>query len=270
MSRSPTLARLRGMPVVGGLLKARYERLFATPHGASCLSGSYLSFAAAASVAPASMTQGYDLAAAGELYENRMYAVLLKDYPALYWMRRWLPNARRIFDIGGHVGLMYYAYAKYLAYPADMTWTVCDVPAVVARGQALARERGQTQLTFTTALGDVVGSDLVLATGSLQYIETPLAAQLGALRDRPPYVIINETPTHRAPELITLQNIGVSICPYRIANHDDIPRQMMAIGYELVDSWDDPVRRTEIPFVTSPAAIAYSGFAFRLANHAHA
>lgn len=39
---------------------------------------------------------------------------------------------------------------------------------------------------------------------------------------------------------------------------------MADLGYELVDAWEDPVRRTEIPYVTEPLAIPYSGFYFRL------
>lgn len=249
--------------MIRAALKARYERNFVTAKGAGCLSGAYPDFAAAAAAAPTSMAVGYDIDATGSMYRERMSRVLLKDYPALLWLSRLMPDARSVFDIGGHVGVMYYAYRRYLDFRRDLTWTVCDVPSVVRAGEAMARERNESSLRFTTRLEDAAGADVLLATGSLQYIPQPIGDLLAALPQKPPHVVINETPTHEAREIITLQNIGVSICPYRIAQHESIPSAMAALGYDLVDSWEDPVRRTEIPFVTDERQIAYSGFYFR-------
>ncbi len=257
-------AGLRGIPVVRAALKARFERNFITLKGVGCLSGAYPDFAAAAEAAPKTMAVGYDIDAAGTLYRERMSRVLLKDYPALLWLSRIMPEARRLFDIGGHVGVMYYAYRRYLNFRHDLAWTVCDVPSVVRAGEAMARERNESNLFFTTRLADASGSDVVLATGSLQYIERTIGDLLASLPQKPRHVLINETPTHAEREIITLQNIGVSICPYRITRHGSIPMSMADLGYDLVDSWEDPVRRTEIPFVTGEKEIAYSGFYFRL------
>ena len=245
-------------------LKVRYERNFMTSRGFGCLSGAYPTFAAAEQAAPKSMDVGYDVQAAGSMYRERMNKVLLKDYPALFWLSRLMPATQRLFDIGGHVGVMHYAYRRYLTFRDDLAWTVCDVPAVVKEGEALARERGERRLFFTTHLDDSAGSDVILATGSLQYIARPFGDLLASLPVKPPHVLINETPTHADGEIITLQNIGVSICPYRTAHHGSILSSMAALGYELVDAWEDPVRRTEIPYVTEPMEIAYSGFYFRL------
>jgi putative methyltransferase (TIGR04325 family) len=256
---------LREIPVVRAVMKARFERSFVTARGFGCLSGSYPTFAAAAAAAPPRMAVGYDVTAAGAMYRERMNRVLLKDYPALLWLSRLMPKAHRLFDIGGHVGIMFYAYRRYLNFRDDLEWTVCDVPAVVKEGEAMARARDESNLSFTTRLDDVDGSDVVLATGSLQYIERSIGDLLGSLVTRPEHVLINETPTHPERDIITLQNIGVSICPYRIVRHGSILTAMTTLGYELVDSWEDPVRRTGIPFVTDGAEIAYSGFYFRRA-----
>ena len=258
-----TASGFRGFPVVRAVLKARFERNFVTSRGFGCLSGAYPTFEAAAAAAPSSMAVGYDVTAAGAMYRERMNRVLLKDYPALLWLSRLMPKAHRLFDIGGHIGVMFYAYRRYLNFREDLEWTVCDVPAVVKGGEAMARERGESNLFFTTRLDDVEGSDVVLATGSLQYIERSIGDLLGSLATRPQHVLINETPTHAAREIITLQNIGVSICPYRIVRHGSILTALTTLGYELVDSWEDPVRRTGIPFVTGGDEIAYSGFYFR-------
>jgi putative methyltransferase (TIGR04325 family) len=257
------LAGVRELPLVRAALKARFTRDFPTQRCIGSLSGDYGSFDAAKANAPTSMPLGYDLESAADLYPERMARVLLKDYPALLWLSRVMPATGRLFDIGGHVGLMYYTYQRYLAFRDDFTWTVCDVPSTVAAGARLARERGESRLKFTTELDDVAGSDVVLATGSLQYIERPISDLLASMSVLPGHVLINETPTHASREIITLQNIGVAICPYRIARHGALVTSMTSLGYELVDSWDDPVRRTQIPYVTRAGEITYSGFYFR-------
>lgn len=260
---SSRFTALREIPLVRSVLKDRFERRFPTAQGISCLSGSYPSFDVARRATPAGVAIGYDHDEAGTLYKDRMQHVLLKDYPALLWLSRLMPDTRRLFDIGGHVGLMYYAYKPYLPYRPDLTWTVCDVPAVVRNGEALARERGAAALRFTTELTDADGTDVILATGSLQYIEQRLDALIASLATRPAHILVNETPTLPDREIITLQNIGLSICPYRIADHRALPSALAALGYEMVDSWEDPARRTEIPFVTAPNAVSYSGYYFR-------
>ncbi len=209
------------------------------------------------------MHLGYDVQSAATLYRDRMQRVLPKDYPALYWLSREMQDTAQLFDIGGHVGIMYYAYGRYLDFRSHQRWTVCDVPSVVAQGREMAVEQGATNLEFTTELDDVTGADVVLATGSLQYIERQIADLLAAQPRKPRVVLINETPTHDQREIITLQNIGVAICPYRIARFGDVVASMEAIGYELLDSWEDPTRRTQIAYVTGANEIAYSGFCFR-------
>ncbi len=261
-----SLDGLRTLPPVRATLKARFERAFPTPRGTGSLCGEHASFAAAAAAAPTAMPLGYDVQGAATLYRDRMSRVRPKDYAALYWLAREMPHTERLFDIGGHVGIMYFAYQRYLDFRSHQQWTVCDVPAVVDEGRTLAAQRGAGNLHFTTALEDVAGSDVVLATGSLQYIERPIADLLAAQREKPRMVVINETPTHDQREIITLQNIGVAICPYRIARFGDVVASMEAIGYQLVDSWEDPTRRTQIAYVTEPQSIAYSGFCFRLAG----
>ncbi len=259
------MAGVRDMPLIRSALKARFVRDFPTARGVGCLAGEYASFAAAAASAPKAMPLGYDLAPAADLYPDRMVRVLLKDYAALLWLSRVMPDTRRLFDIGGHVGLMYYSYRKYLMFRDDFAWTVCDVPSTVDAGIALARDRGEARLSFTTQLDDAAGSDVILATGSLQYIERSISDLLASLPVLPAHLLINETPTHASREIITLQNIGVAICPYRIARYGALVASITRLGYEQVDSWEDPMRRTQIPYVTGAQEIAYSGFYFRRA-----
>ncbi len=224
------MLRLRRLPPVRALLKSRFERNFPTARGFSSLCGSYASFADAARAVPPDVTLGYDHEASAGLYQDRLDAIRPKDYPALFWLARAMPEARRVVDLGGHVGLVFYAYRRYLDYPPGLRWTVFDVPAVVREGEALARRRGEGGIDFTTRVEDAAGADVLLAAGSLQYIERPFADVIGALAVKPPHVVVNDMPTHPDRQIITLQNIGVSICPYRIVARDALPAALDALA----------------------------------------
>lgn len=261
---SSGLAALRDLPPVRAVLKSRYKRRFETARGTGALSGVYATFEEAAQAAPREVPCGYDTPASAALYRDRMHTILPKDYPALFWLSQVLPGTRSLVDVGGHVGVLFYAFRNYVGYPEALRWTVCDVPAVTAEGEALARERGETQLGFTTRFEDAAAADVVLAVGSLQYIPRSLGSVLAAHPARPRHIIVNQTPTHPKREFYTLQNIGVAYCPYRIAAHDALPDALAPLGYDLVDSWEDPMRRTVVPYHPESGPIAYSGYYFRL------
>lgn len=262
-----SMDRLRRIPVVRDSLRTRFERAFPTARGVGCLCGEFDSFADARASCPPGVATGYDVPDAPGLYADRRDRILPKDYPALFWLLRTMTDAPRIFDIGGHVGLHYYAYSRYLAVRHDQQWQVCDVPVVARAGAALAAVRSAGNLSFTTSLTDASGADIVLAAGSLQYIENPLPLLLESLTHPPRVVIVNETPTHLHREFITLQNIGVAVCPYRIMRFGAFVAAMESAGYTLLDSWEDQTRRTQIAYVTEEQDIAYSGFAFQRAEH---
>lgn len=248
---------------VRALLQRRYERRFRTVRGAGALCGAYGSFAEAARAAPAGAALGYDHVETGALYRDLMDDIRPKDYPALFWLREALVGATTVFDIGGHVGLAYYTFRRYVPYPPGLRWVVCDVPAVTEEGSALALARGEAGLAFTTDPAHASGADVLLAAGSLQYIDRPLAVLLAEMANPPRHVIVNQMPTHRGREFVTLQNIGVAFCPYRIAGEDALPEALGNMGYELVARWDDPSRRTTLPYHPELSPIAYSGYYLR-------
>ena len=55
----------------------------------------------------------------------------LSDYPVLFYFRSVLPRVKHLFDLGGHVGNMYYCYSRYIQMPEDLQWTVFDLPTVL-------------------------------------------------------------------------------------------------------------------------------------------
>jgi putative methyltransferase (TIGR04325 family) len=228
--------------------------------------GVYASFADARQAAPRIKPVGYDSADSADWYLSKLNTVLQEDYPVLFWLRTAFEDSRSVFEIGGHVGVAYYGFAQVLAYPRDLVWTICDVPTVVAAGEALARERGRTNVHFVTSPAQAEGADIVLAAGALQYVESPsLAETIGSFRVRPRHVLVNTTPVYDGPAFITLQNIGTAYCPYRVFNRKEFVRAMRNAGYSLVSTWQKE-RAFRVPRHPDKSFDHYTGFYFRAAN----
>jgi hypothetical protein len=76
------------------------------------------------------------------LYSPQIY---FYDYPGLFWLGRSIDaGLTRVFDLGGHIGIKYYAFRRVLSYPDSLRWTVCDVPSVVEQRPRLAAQREAT------------------------------------------------------------------------------------------------------------------------------
>lgn len=229
--------------------------------------GVYSSFAEAAAAAPRTKPLGYDAANAGNWYYHKLTSVQLEDYPVIYWLKSAMADSKTLFEIGGHVGVAYYGFSRLLEYPADFTWTILDVPSVMKAGEALARERGQTQLQFAHGgLSSVKGADIVMTVGALQYLETNIATILSDFEQRPKHLIINITPVYDGPKFVTLQNLGSVYCPYHIFNRQELVTSLESLGYKLIDSWTKP-RQFRVPRHPDKAFDHYSGFYFRADNH---
>lgn len=242
--------------------EAAYRRRFLNNREENLFLGSYESFAAAEAGAPPTKAVGYDNAeAAKTLYSHQIY---FYDYPGLFWLGRSLDaGMRRVFDLGGHVGIKYYAFRRVLDYPADLRWTVCDVPGVVKTGQELAAQREATaQLGFTTDFRDASGCDVLYASGSLQYLPQTISQIIAELPDKPRRIVLNTTAVHPARTLYTLNSIGFAVCPYRIQHHDELLAELTAAGYKRRDAWRNEGKPIEVPFVKDGDQAYYAGCCF--------
>jgi putative methyltransferase (TIGR04325 family) len=245
-----------------GPLEARYEQYFASEPKANLFRGVYDTHEDARRDAPPSKPVGYDNPGPAGMYRNILERMELSDYPVLFWISR-IAGARRLFDLGGHVGLRYYGFRSRLELPADFVWQVMDVPAVVEAGRALALEKKAAHLSFTDRREDMEGADILYATGSLQYLDEPLPAILGRVQRRPAHVILNQTPMHDGPPYYTLQSIGTAFCPYRIEDRPALLAGMEQLGYERVDRWTCPEKTCAIPFHPDHSVRGYDGAYFR-------
>ena len=225
-----------------------YERRFARDCF-GCFRGVYRSFEEANLSAPASKPAGFDSASYAAEFADRRERVLSFDYPMLFWLRELLREGCVLFDFGGHVGTHFYSYSRYISYPPGMRWVVYELPAIRKAGEELARERGRGMLEFRSNVADADGADILVAAGSVQYVESPpLAEMLSALARKPAHLLLNKLPLYDGPQFVTLQNGSVAFHPQYVFNRTEFVTALTALGYRLRDQWSVETHPGLIPF----------------------
>jgi putative methyltransferase (TIGR04325 family) len=187
------------------------------------------------------------------------------DYPALFWIQKSLNEGfRRMGDLGGNIGIKYYAFGDKISWPPDFRWTVIDLPAVVAEGVRFAGFRGQAvaQLDFSSETKDLEGVDLLLASGVLQYLPFTLGEMLDTLETKPRRILVNTTPLHETRDYFTLNNIGTALCPYRVQSRALFVQEIEARGYRLRDQWSNIGKRLTLSYEAGYSLDHYSGYCF--------
>lgn len=266
----PLQTILRGVKKAPGIRHWNQQRkldFYLSPRGYGAHWGRFESFAEARAWLPASPEFQLETLA-DEYLEIRTQRVYTFDYPVMYWLRRAMEaGAARIFDIGGSVGVHYFAYRKYLPdYPPALEWHVSDLPLVTRRGRELAARENEPSLTFTDAMdASLIDHDVWLAAGVLEFIEdSPLDQLLAQARRRPQHVLLNKLPLHEGDDFVSTQNIGHGcFVPHRVYNRARYVAGIEALGYRLVDSWDVPERSFIIPGQPAASFDAYTGLYFR-------
>ena len=181
------------------------------------------------------------------------------DYPAFFHL---LPIASRlhtVFDLGGNAGNLYYCYASRLPWPANMSWKVLDLPGNMAAGEKIAAERGVRQLSFTADWSKASGVDLLILSGSLHYMEKPLADMLRDLPTLPEHILINRTPLTDSDPVAAIQVGSGFRVACMIYNRGELLRSLEELGYATVDQWKAAELSLEIPGYPQHSIPAYSG-----------
>jgi putative methyltransferase (TIGR04325 family) len=224
--------------------------------------GVYPDFAAATRAIPDNRLAGYDNEPSAHRLEDDRLRIIPSDYPVMFWLSKLLPSCRLLFDWGGNVGISYYGYRRYLPYAANLEWLVNDVPAVIAQGAAIAATEPAPHLRFTTDLDELARAGILLAAGSMHFIDKPFAA-LQAAWPLPDHILVNKVPAYDRAAAVTLQNMGSALCPNHLFNRCDFVRSFEHLGYRLIDEWKVPELSCRIPFFRDHSISAYSGFYFR-------
>src|SRR5688572_7590744 len=82
--------------------------------GALPFRGAFCSYEAALAAVRPGVLAGYDHDAVATMHEDNMQAVVVWDYPVLYWLHRLAPQISCLVDAGGHTGVKYRAFARHL------------------------------------------------------------------------------------------------------------------------------------------------------------
>jgi putative methyltransferase (TIGR04325 family) len=249
------------VPGVRQVLVRDYARSFARmPRNQ--FHGVYASFAEAEAAMPANARVGYDHAELAGLYRHRMEKANQSDYAVLFWLKGILDDRSFVFDFGGHVGVAYHGWRKYLNYRPGMRWLVHDVPAIVKVGAELAAERPSAGLAFTSEVEAARGCTIFLAAGSLQYVDESLPSLLARVGSLPRHLIVNKVPMYDGDTFVTIQSTGRAFHPYRVYNRAAFVAEVTALGYRVVDDWSNREQHCEIPFTRGRDIDAYSGYYF--------
>ena len=244
------------------LRREAYRRQFLANTQENLFMGRFDSWQEALNAVPTHRPTGYDNPESAQIpYTSRIQSW---DYPVLYWLRDAFDRGmRRIFDLGGHLGVKYYGFRRVLPYPADLAWTVCDVPAVVALGREHAAARSvDDRLSFTSEFAAARSADVLFASGSLQYLPQTLAEQLATLPERPRRLILNTTATHPDGTFYTVNSIGTAYCPYRIQQWQAIEDELERAGYQRRDAWRNDGKPILVPFEDGGDKAYYGGGCF--------
>ncbi len=242
-----------------GLAAKLHHKLFV----GSGVRGVYPSFAQARAAVPRHSKVGYDNKESGNLYPYLMEHTKISDFAALFHFTQLVKPGSHIFDFGGNTGPLYYAYSRRWALPAGVKWTVCDVPAVIEFGRDLAKTRPSEGLVFTSRFEDAAGADLLLTSGTLQYVEEGLPSLLERLGDaKPRHVLANRTALWDKPTFATLQDLGPVVCPYQVRNRAEFIAMMEGTGYRIADCWECPESGLSVRFRPQYRVRPYFGLLF--------
>ena len=252
---------LSELPGIRDVRESIYMRRFrqGMPHA---FHGVYESYAGAAAKIPANLPPNYNNPAAAKMYEG-MLQVTDHDYPALFWIQDALAAGYyRIADLGGSTGIKFHAFKPWISLPANAQWLVIETDAAVAHGRELAAQGTDQRLQFSCDIEDADGSDVLFASGSLQYLPLSIGQVLSRFRHKPRRVVVNTTPIHPTKSFFTLNNIGVACCPYRVTARAQFISEVVEQGYNLLAEWHNPAKSLILPYSHGFGIDHYSGFCF--------
>ena len=260
---------LKRFPPVTWVLKSLYERRVRTS-GNWWFWGAFESYEAAVRQAPAHPQKaiGYNQAGVASLGSPNYAKLHLFDYPALYWIRRFVAQAGAapritLVDLGGHIGEKYHAYAPYWTSLPALSWVVCETPSAVREAHVID-PNPPGALTFTSDRSVIDGADVLFASGSLQYLDWAFWDVLESFQVPPRFVVINKLPLWDGPEIWSLQNAGHSIVPYQFFNRDRFLQRCTRFRYEILDTWLAREASVKIPFHVDLPAARIEGLALSL------
>jgi putative methyltransferase (TIGR04325 family) len=237
--------------------------------------GVYQSFDEALQAAPADALAGYDHEVLAATYRHQDQDTLAEyEYPILYHLAHILAATRpgtrlTVLDFGGNTGIHYLRLRKKLDF-ASVDWVVLDMPAITRVGRELCRDVPGIRFIDDLAGLGAVAVDVLVANGSLQYVEDFAEFFLQQLSTPPRHIIVGQLLLYPGQTFVTLQNGGAGACYAQyVFNHQDYIAAMAARGYALIDSWRDYSNACSIPFHSERSVSHSWGLCLQHRNAAH-
>ena len=195
-------------------LEAAYNRRALVRHDQShLLCGIYSSYAQALAAVPRGRPSGWDNEAAAAIWSDCVDPVRPASYPLFFWRLRLLQRGTSLLDYGGSVGLTFYGYHRYARLPEGASWTVIELPLIVAQGRRIAQREGARNLFFTVDIAGPDSCDILMAAGSLQYMARSVPGLLELRSTLPHWLLLNKVPLSAGAEFWTLDNFGPAVAP---------------------------------------------------------
>ncbi|HEX7055977.1 MAG TPA: methyltransferase, TIGR04325 family [Bacilli bacterium] len=150
-------------------------------------------------------------------------------------------NRLNVLDFGGSLGSTYYLYRSFFTELNELKWNIVEQPHFVQVGR---REFAEGPLKFYYFVEDCIAKehpDVILFSGSLQYLEDPYGFLGHVIRFGFEYILFDRTPFIDLDDRITLENVpdfvyGASY-PAWFFNEQNF-LGMFADDYELLDKFD--------------------------------
>jgi putative methyltransferase (TIGR04325 family) len=265
---------LKKAPILKQIYHRWCKRKFAHDCYACCW-GVFTNFEEAIRAAPPAKPIGYDCAELAQEYqlmldrgdwESSKSMIRSFDYPVLYWISKIAQNITfnnlKFFDFGGNVGIHFFNYSNHFDFPSTLKWVICDLPEIVKVGTSANTD---PRLTFTNDFELGSGSDVFLASGSIQY-EEDIVLKINDLEKKPRHILINRLGLYDGEKIVTLQNGGKVFYPQYIFNRSEFINSFKLIGYELIDIWEDNLDSCYILLHPEINVPCYHGLYFKLNN----
>ncbi|RZI83552.1 MAG: methyltransferase, TIGR04325 family [Rubrivivax sp.] len=261
-----TVGHVKKLPGIEALRRRRHLAHFFSSRGYGAHYGVFSSFEQARDWLP--KTGEFDRPEFSEEYLGvRTQRVFAYDYPVMFWLKMaFAQGATSVFDIGGSVGVHYYAYSKFLDYPEQLHWTVCELSHAVRLGRELAVKEDARQLHFTESMAPAeIAADVLIMAGTLEFIEDwRFGDFLRRCQRRPNHILLNKLPLHNGDDFVSTQHICAgAFAPHHVFNRAKFIESVEREGYRLVDAWDVPDRSFFMPGHPDKSFDTYSGLHFQ-------
>ncbi len=148
-------------------------------------------------------------------------------------------------DFGGHVGAKFYAYRDVIRFNLDFKWQIIDVPAVCEEGRSRLKQ-GDESLVYSDSTANLVGCDVLLCSGSLQYCNESIDEIILKMPARPRVIILNKVALSDE-EFYTLEAFLDSRMPYRIFTQKHLDTVRDLNGYNRFAHWEIPDMGFTVP-----------------------